>query len=97
MAIYKTSRYADITSTEIDYVSLIEGGDATPVITYYFAELGQLTWTDYVWRNGDRLDKVSQDYYTTPFSWWIIAEANPEIEDIENIPAGYVLRIPKRA
>lgn len=94
MGIYKTSRYAD---SEIDYVSLTENEDATPVLSYIFAELGTLSWTDYTWKDGDRLDKVSQDFYSTPYSWWIIMEANPEIEDVLNIPAGYTLRIPKRA
>lgn len=94
MAIYKTSRY---NTSEIDYVSLTENGDATPVVDYTFAELGLLTWSDYTWKNGDRLDIVSQTFYSTPYSWWIIAEANPEIEDVLNIPAGTVIRIPKRA
>ena len=94
MAIYKTSRYAD---SEIDYVSIVENGDATPVISYEFAELGQLTWTDYTWKSGDRLEQVSQNFYNTPYLWWIIAESNPEIEDILNIDAGAIIRVPKRA
>ena len=94
MAIYKTSRYAN---SEIDYISLVENGDATPVVDYLFAELCTMSWTDYTWRNGDRLEQVSQSFYNTPYSWWIIAEANPEIEDTLNIPVGYKVRVPKRA
>jgi hypothetical protein len=94
MSIYKTSRYND---SEITYLSIVENGDLTPVVDYVFATLGTLTWSDYVWRDGDRLEKVSQDFYSSPHSWWIIAEANPEIEDPLNIPAGRTIRVPKRA
>lgn len=94
MAIYKTSRYAD---SEIDYLSLVENGDLTPVVGYLFAELGTISWVDYTWKSGDRLEQISQNFYNTPYSWWIIAEANPEIEDALNIPAGYKIRVPKRA
>lgn len=94
MSIYKTSRYND---SEITYLSIVENGDLTPVVDYVFATLGTLTWADYVWRDGDRLEKVSQDFYSTPHSWWIIAEANPEIEDSLNIPPGRTIRVPKRA
>jgi hypothetical protein len=94
MPIYKNSRYNDST---IEYISLQEDGDTTAVVFYEFSELGELTWSDYTWEDGDRLESVSQTFYSTPTSWWLIAEANPEIEDCLNIPAGYVLRVPKRA
>lgn len=41
----------------------------------------------------NRLDLVSQQYYSSPFFWWVIAEAS-EINDPFNIPLGTVLRIP---
>lgn len=94
MSIYKSSRYA---SSEIDYLSVVENGDVTPVVTYEFADLGKMSWIDYTWKGGDRLDLVSYQFYRTPHLWYLIAEANPELEDIQNIPAGYVVRVPKRA
>lgn len=94
MPIYKTSRYNDST---IDYISLEENGNTTSVVFYEFSELGELTWSEYTWKDGDRLESVAQNFYNAPTSWWLIAEANPEIEDILNIPSGYVLRVPKRA
>lgn len=94
MTIYKSSRYVD---SEIEYLSVVENGDVTPVVGYEFADLSVMSWIDYRWKSGDRLDLVSHQFYKTPLLWYLIAEANPEIEDVENIPAGYSIRIPKRA
>ena len=42
----------------------------------------------------NRLDLVSQQYYGTPFLWWVIAEASG-ISDPFNVPLSTVLRIPQ--
>jgi hypothetical protein len=42
-----------------------------------------------------RLDKISQQYYNTPFFGWLIMQANPQYSGLEtNIPDGAVLTIP---
>lgn len=42
-----------------------------------------------------RLDKISQEYYNTPFFGWLIMQANPEYTGLEwNIPDGALLTIP---
>ena len=42
-----------------------------------------------------RLDKVSQQYYGTPFFGWLILQANPDIGGEEwLIPDGTILTIP---
>ena len=42
-----------------------------------------------------RLDKVSQQYYGTPFFGWLILQANPIYSGQEwNIPDGAILTIP---
>jgi len=50
----------------------------------------------YVYKVGvSRLDKVSQEYYGTPFFGWLILQANPEYSGMENnIFDGAVLNIP---
>ena len=50
----------------------------------------------YIFRFGQsRLDKVSQQYYGTPFFGWLILQANPGFTGLEsNIPDGAVLTIP---
>ena len=42
----------------------------------------------------NRLDLVSQQYYSTPFLWWVIAEASG-ISDPFDVPLGTVLRVPQ--
>jgi hypothetical protein len=41
------------------------------------------------------LDKVSQDYYSTPVFGWLILQANPLLGSVEfEIPDNSILRIP---
>ena len=50
----------------------------------------------YVYKVGrTRLDKVSQEFYGTPFFNWLILQANPQFGGIESgIPDGAILIIP---
>lgn len=50
----------------------------------------------YFYRNGiSRLDKISQEFYGSPFFGWLIMQANPEYSGLEwNIPDNSVLTIP---
>jgi len=50
----------------------------------------------YIYREGmSRLDKISQQYYGTPFFGWLIQQANPRYTGLEAaIPDGAVLTIP---
>ena len=42
-----------------------------------------------------RLDKISQQYYGSPFFGWLIMMANPQYSGLEtNIPDGAILTIP---
>lgn len=42
-----------------------------------------------------RLDRISQQFYQTPYFGWLILQANPDFGGLEaNIPDGYPLRIP---
>ena len=65
-----------------------------PVLFYYFDNLGTVTYRDYQWQVGDRLDVVANKVYRNSKLWWIILEHNPEISDPMNIKAGTILRIP---
>ena len=50
----------------------------------------------YVYRTGmSRLDKISQEFYGTPYFGWLIQMANPMYGGMEtNIPDGTVLVVP---
>lgn len=62
-----------------------------------FVQLPQKT-TDktYIYKVGkSRLDKVSQEMYSSPFFGWLILQANPQFGGLENnITDGSILIIP---
>jgi len=91
MTIYQNSRYMN---ADIEFISLVEYGDANPVVFYEIPSIGQIDYFKYTWKSGDRLDLLAETFYKTPRKWWVIAEANPEIVDIATITAGTVIRIP---
>ena len=48
-----------------------------------------------VYGDDKRLDKLSNEYYGTPFYGWLILMANPEYGSIEfDIPNNSIIRIP---
>ena len=50
----------------------------------------------YIYKVGQsRTDKISQQYYGTPYFGWLIMQANPQFSGLENnIPDGSILTIP---
>lgn len=48
----------------------------------------------YVWRQGDRIDLLAYLLLGDDTSWWMIADANPEILAWADVPYGTVIRIP---
>jgi hypothetical protein len=62
-----------------------------------FVQVPQKT-TDktYIYKVGrSRLDKISQEYYSTPFFGWLILQANPQYGGLETyIPDGAILVVP---
>jgi len=91
MSIYKGSRYEYST---IDYFSTKDNEPSKPYVMYQFSNLGLTKYWEHVYKTGERLDDIAFKYYNRPEYWWIIPEYNPVIDDINNIPAGTVLKIP---
>lgn len=92
MTIYIGSRYE---SSVVDFVATETRATAvTPVVFYEFTAMGLLTYEQYTWKRGDRLDNIAQTFYGRPEMWWVVAEYNPELLDPQNITEGTVLRIP---
>ena len=50
----------------------------------------------YIYKVGQsRLDKISQQYYDSPFFGWLIMTANPGFTGLEsNIPDGAIITVP---
>ncbi|MFV0135488.1 hypothetical protein ACLGIH_20090 [Streptomyces sp. HMX87] len=51
--------------------------------------------SDYRWRTSDRVDDVASRYYGSESSWWMYAEANPQILDWTQVPAGQQIMVPR--
>lgn len=52
---------------------------------------------DYLWRQSDRADSIAAGYYGSESSWWMYAEANPQILDWSDVPPGSQVRVPRVA
>jgi hypothetical protein len=91
MTIYQGSRYEYST---VDFFSVVDGGDENAVVFYEFQDIGTISYRDYTWILGDRLDLISAKFYQRPDLWWYIIDANPEINDPWVIEPGTVIRIP---
>lgn len=92
MAVNVGSRYEYAT---VDYLPVGYRDVKKPVLFYWFDNIGSISYVEYTWKDGDRLDRLANEYYGNSSMWWIIAEHNPEISDHQNIEPGKVLRIPR--
>lgn len=48
----------------------------------------------HIFKEGDRIDLISYQYYGDPQLWWVIMDANPQYLTPWDIPPGAVLNIP---
>lgn len=76
------------------YSSFLENGKQT--VVPYVAVPSKPSDKVHIYKIGQsRLDKVSQQYYGTPFFGWLILQANPQYGGLEwNIPDNSILTIP---
>lgn len=82
---YSTATIATIqTATGSSRQTVIVPDPAEKVISY----------TNYIVRDGDRIDQLANKFLGMSKLWWMIADANPEIVDWFVLPRGTVLRIP---
>ena len=76
------------------YTDFLINGEQTVVPFVYLPK--KVTDKSYIYKVGrSRLDKVSQEFYNTPFFNWLILQANPQFGGLENnIFDGAILVIP---
>ncbi|MET9119955.1 tail protein X [Streptomyces sp. NPDC004528] len=88
--ISSNSRYADLTPV------IVTGSDGKTrnVIPPEGPMVVSATVTEYIWREGDRVDLVAYRNYGDAALWWRIADVNPQIMDWTELPAGTRIRIP---
>lgn len=53
-----------------------------------------LRFNVYVWKEGDRIDLIANEFLGDPSYWWRIMDINPEIINAFDIPIGTNIRIP---
>ena len=84
MALQYWNRYTDF---------LING---QPTVVPYIALPAKSSDKNYIYKVGQsRLDKISQQFYGTPYFGWLVLQANPQYSGDEfSIPDGAVLTIP---
>ena len=70
-----------------------EGGDMsierTPI--KYYSSVNDV---QHVVTYSDTLQSIAQQYYGSNFPWFLIADINPNIEDIFQLPIGETILIP---
>lgn len=54
-----------------------------------------IAYTNYLVRDGERIDQLAFRFLGVATLWWMIADANPEIHDWFVLPIGTLLRIPR--
>ena len=92
--LYQTSRYADPASTRDVALVRPDGAQVRALFRTPGNQTGARFGT-YVWRAGDRLDRVAKDFLGDPSKFWKILDINPEIGNPANISPGLTLRIPQ--
>ena len=91
MGIFQGSRYE---YSVIDFVAVDTDADANAVVFYEKEDIGLIAYVEHTYIQGERLDVIANKYYRRPDLWWIILDANPQINDPLSIKPGTVLRIP---
>lgn len=89
MTVGPFSRYADN-----KIISLSSKGVSRPTIIIEPPGSRQISFSTYTWRDGDQIEYLSYSAYGDEQSWWLIADANPEILFWNAVPNGTEVRVP---
>ena len=90
MAIGPFSRYADNT-----VISLADdAGVSRPTILITPPGKQIISFSTYEWKLGDHIEYLAYSVYGDEQSWWLIANANPEILYWDDLPPGTEVRLP---
>ena len=54
-----------------------------------------IAYTNYLVRDADRVDQLAFRFLGAASLWWMLADANPEIQDWLALSRGTLLRIPR--
>lgn len=92
MTIFANSRYA---ASQV--AALEKGGQVVNVILPGQQAAQTFSYVSHMITDSDRLDNLANQYYGDPTQWWMIANANPELNpDFTSLAPGTVIRVPFR-
>lgn len=84
------SRYANNTIQSL----VGRGNQSRPTIIINTPGERRISYSTYTWRLGDQIEYLAYSAYGDEQSWWVIADANPEILFWDNIKPGTHIRVP---
>lgn len=91
MSLYRTSRYADQNSRDV----MLIRDNGTQTRTIYRRPPARTAGNGfYIWRSGDRIDRVASWALGDPQLAWRILDVNPEVLNAHNIAPGTRIRLP---
>lgn len=90
MTINQYSRYVNNVVTNL----VDKHGVTRPTIVITAPGEQRIQFSSYTWEQGDQIDYLAYSAYADEESWWIIANANPEILFWDNIAPGTIVRVP---
>lgn len=71
-----------------------DGEDSVLTVLRVFPEYQSGRFGTYIWRDGDRIDKVASYFLNDPLRWWELLDLNPEIHLPSEISPGMGIRVP---
>jgi nucleoid-associated protein YgaU len=92
MTVKRGSRYFDGPSQQIPQKNT---GTYNWTVYRSFPETVKISYVDYTWVYGDRMDYLAAVYLGDATQWWRIMDINPTLEDPFDIPVGTIVRIPR--
>lgn len=69
-------------------------GVTRPTIVITTPNERRISFSTYTWKLGDQIEYLSYSAYGDEQSWWIIANANPEILFWDRLAPGVEIRVP---
>lgn len=90
MSVDASSRYANNVITPIQGID----GIVRPTIIINPPGEQRISYSTYVWQDGDQIEYLAWSAYGDEQAWWIIANANPEIMFWNDLARGTEVRVP---
>jgi hypothetical protein len=92
MTVYRNSRYADESTRDV--ILADSDGNRYRTLFRFPTVNGTRSVQYYVWRAGDRIDRLAAEHLGSPDLYYQILDLNPDIIDPHHIDPGTKVRLP---